>query len=31
MTAQNLEKAEETNQYVMELIETSKEMGKYIN
>jgi methyl-accepting chemotaxis protein len=31
LTTQNLEKAEETNQYVLELIETSGEMGKYIN
>ncbi len=31
LTSQNLDKAEKTNQYVMELIETSKEMSKYIN
>ncbi len=31
LTAQNLEKAEVTNKYVMELIETSEEMGKYIS
>lgn len=31
LTTQNLDKAEETNQYVLELIETSEEMSKYIN
>jgi methyl-accepting chemotaxis protein len=31
LTAQNIDKADETNQYVIELIETSKEMSKYFD